>query len=559
MNDYLDREVTVNSVPGVAEFKLEPGVTLAGRYRLRAFLGEGGMGRVWHADEHDGYGKVQEVVVKIVPPEVQADAGEMRQIRHSFDLVRRLRHPNLTTPLTLAYDAGHGVLLILDFIDGESLSRYQKTRPDGKFTLAETVEMLRPLAAALDYAHEQGIIHRDIKPQNVMVPYLARTTRHKEVKLIDFDLAAEVFTTMDDVSKQVTATSGTIPYMPPEQLQGQIQGPRSDQYSLAVMAYKMLSGELPFAAPAHHVLTYQIINQSPRSLSGVPDFANQAVMKAMHKMREGRYDTCGEFVAALAGQTAPRLTSPDYEIPEYAAVAGEVPVMSAAARVAEDGNGYGRETPVLEMPEPAARLSPFPSSQNQARTYPEMGSSQTVSGSPAYAPGMRKPLSEVTSTDNMDQYLFLNPHQNGDGATAVEREMWGQQAQPHRKPYTKVKGEEGMDFDRCWKLYLRCWQNCTDMHSRASKEEFWSYTAFHYAILIGGGIFFAPLALLYWIASLLPSLTVTVRRLNDCDVPSGLTFLLIVLTPLVFPCFIVLYMMFHEGSRGVNSHGAPPE
>lgn len=550
MQDFLNREVTINSVPAVTEFRLEPGVTLAGRYRLRAFLGEGGMGRVWHAEEHDGLGKVQEVVVKVVPPEMQADADEMRRIRQSFELVRRLRHPNITTPLTLAYDAGHGCLLVMDFIDGEPLSKYQKSRPGGKFTLKETVEIIRPLASALDYAHEQGIIHRDIKPQNVMVPYLARTTRHREVKLIDFDLAAEVFTMMEDVEKLVTATSGTIPYMPPEQLQGQIQGPRSDQYSLAVMAFKMLSGELPFAAPAHNVLTYQIVNQSPRELVDVPDFVNQAIIKAMHKMREGRFDTCADFVDALGGMTAPRLHSPHYEIPEYAeevspelsdTPAGEVPVMAAAPvpRV--------EEVPVRERPQPV--LPPCAQCPAQAqKPYPQPH---------VVLPAGRKPLSEATSADNMDQYLFLGSSAQQGESVAGEPEMWREHTEAHRKKVDADMLEP--DFARNWKQYLHCWANCTNMHGRASREEFWSYTVFHYIVLAVGGMFLGPFIFLYWLASLLPSLAVTVRRLNDCDVPGGLTFLLIVLTPFVFPCFIVLMLVCQPGTRGINSHGPPPE
>lgn len=547
MEDFLNREATIKSVPAVTEFRLESGVMLAGRYRLRAFLGEGGMGRVWLAEEHDGYGKVQEVVVKVVPPSMQADTDEMRRIRQSFELVRRLRHPNITTPLTLAYDAGHGCLLIMDFIDGEPLSKYQKSRPGGKFTLKETVEIIPPLAAALDYAHEQGIIHRDIKPQNVMVPYLARTTRHREVKLIDFDLAAEVFTTMEDVDNQVTATSGTIPYMPPEQLQGQIQGPRSDQYSLAVMAFKMLSGELPFAAPAHNVLTYQIVNQSPRELADVPDFVNQAIIKAMHKMREGRFDTCADFVDALGGMTAPRMLSPHYEIPEYS---GELSLETGKPVVEE--LPAMEEEPVLEMPEPEPQPEPVlpparPRPVQAENPYPQPH---------VVLPGARKPLSEVTSADNMDQYLFRNDTAEQGAAVAGQQEMWRQRVESHQKKYDKTIVVEA-DLVKSWKQYLHCWANSTNMRGRASREEFWSYTIFHYTILFGGWIFLGPFMFLYWLASLLPSLSVTVRRLNDCDVPGGLTFLLIILTPFVFPCFIVLVLVCQQGTRGINSHGPP--
>ena len=306
--NHNDNSETIFSVPDPEENlrspgekkPLAPGDFLGTRYIARKRLGRGGMGEVWLADEMDAGEKVQDVVVKIVPPEVQASAAEMAKIRQTFEHTKRLRHPNICSALTVGTDERYGVFLVMDYVVGESLAKYQADQDGGVFSLDETLEILTPLAAALDFAHEQRILHRDIKPENIMVPFQANSTRHKEVKLIDFGLAAEMQVSMTSVSQHVVRrASGTLPYMPPEQINGEEQNHRSDQYSLAVMAYEMLTGKRPFRSPDVSVLIHQITTKPVPPILGVPEHVNKAISRASAKERKERFDSCAEFVAAM--------------------------------------------------------------------------------------------------------------------------------------------------------------------------------------------------------------------------------------------------------------------
>ena len=300
-NDNLETVTFEPHSSGSARHPLEPGNPLGSRYVVRNFLGRGSMGEVWLADEQDDDGaKVQDVVVKIVPIEMQAEDAVMAKIRQSFELVRRLRHSNICSALTVGTDKRYGVFLVMDYVPGESLAKYQATRDGGVFTVDETLEILTPLADALDFAHGQRILHRDIKPANIMVPFEARTTRQKEVQLIDFGLAAEMLASMSSLSRHVIRnTSGTLPYMPPEQINAEAQNARSDQYALAVTAYQMLTDRLPFTASASEVLIHQILNRPVPPLLGFPPHVNDAILRALAKDSKNRFASCGEFIEAM--------------------------------------------------------------------------------------------------------------------------------------------------------------------------------------------------------------------------------------------------------------------
>jgi hypothetical protein len=154
--------------------------------------------------------------------------------------------------------------------------------------------VLRPVAEALDYAHRQKVIHRDIKPANIMVSGEA-----DDVQLVDFGLAAAIRTSMSTVSGQRMETSGTRPYMAPEQWRGEEQDARTDQYALAVVAYELLAGRLLFESTDFGVLRMCALNDPPSPVEDQPESVNRALMTGLAKRREERFGSCGELIDAI--------------------------------------------------------------------------------------------------------------------------------------------------------------------------------------------------------------------------------------------------------------------
>ncbi len=281
---------------------LKQGILLSERYVTEKLLGRGGMGEVWLASEYNDGHKIQDVVVKIIPAEIQDNSRELVRMRESFDLIRQLRHTNICSALTFARDEKYGYFIVMDYVHGIELCDYQSQQPNGIFSLDATIEILSGVASALDYAHKKRVLHRDIKPQNVMIPIENNDLLISEAKLIDFGLAVRCYATNANINlepEDKTTVSGTLPYMPPEQINGEHQDARTDQYALGVMAYEMLSGQVPFSSPAPSVFLHQILNCTPPPIENLSELVNQVLCKAMAKDRKQRYGTCMEFVQAL--------------------------------------------------------------------------------------------------------------------------------------------------------------------------------------------------------------------------------------------------------------------
>ncbi len=278
--------------------RFKTGDLLCGRYKILGELGQGGMGLVFRClDEVSGI----EVAVKMLPPEVSHDTGEMEEVRENFQLVSKLVHQSIATVRTLERDAQSGeYLLVMDCAPGANLRQYRKQK-SGKLSLAEALPILRQMAVALDYAHGEKVVHRDIKPSNVMVAGDGR------VRVLDFGLAAQIHTSFSRVSQVRYGTSGTGPYMAPEQWEGDEQDASTDQYALGVTAYELLSGRCPFESPDASVLRQAVLNSPPKPIPGLSSSAWTALQCALAKNREERYASCADFVAALGG-AEPRST-----------------------------------------------------------------------------------------------------------------------------------------------------------------------------------------------------------------------------------------------------------
>ena len=219
------------------------GFALAGRvlghYRVLEQIGAGGMGVVCRArDERLG----RDVAIKVLPPGSFEDEGARKRFRHEAQALAKLNHPNIAT----IYDAGEedGLdYLVMEFVAGESLA--DKLR-DGPLALKDAVALGCDIAAALEEAHEQGVIHRDLKPGNVMVTLKGRA------KVLDFGVAKLLaHADGDDLTRTAAETNspiGTLLYMSPEQAAGRPVDSRTDLWSLGVVLYQTISGEAPFDA-----------------------------------------------------------------------------------------------------------------------------------------------------------------------------------------------------------------------------------------------------------------------------------------------------------------------
>ena len=237
-----ENDLSINEMPTMRPESISDGRhlvagdTILGRYAVVRELGEGGMGVVYQC--LDTVGGV-EVAVKGLPPEVSRNEDEMEDIRANYQIVRKLRHPNIAGVATLEKDAATGdCYLVMDLAAGVTLKRWARRHTDAG--LDAKLAILRQVAAALDYAHAEKVIHRDVKPENVMVD------DEGGVKVLDFGLAAQIRSSQSRTSATVTSRGGTPGYKSPEQWRGKPQREPADVYSFGVMAYWMFAGALPF-------------------------------------------------------------------------------------------------------------------------------------------------------------------------------------------------------------------------------------------------------------------------------------------------------------------------
>ena len=314
-----------NSMNNAVTMRPDVGASLGriDQYELIRELGGGGFGCVYLA--RDTVAGI-EVAVKGLPPLVRLNKEELENVRKNFALVSRLHHPNIAAALHLQkvekafYDDksdaeklrvfGGDTLVVMQYAPGVTLSQWRKQFPDGKVPLDKALEITRQIASALNYAHKEKILHRDIKPANVMIESGADGSL--TARVLDFGLAAEIRSSMSRVSQSVTDTSGTRPYMAPEQWGGRKQGKETDLYSLAVLFYELVTGEVPFASvfdTGDPVLMMNVIETKNLEFSSeLSKPIRRALIKALAKKREDRFGSCSEFIDVLVGRGV--LTAP---------------------------------------------------------------------------------------------------------------------------------------------------------------------------------------------------------------------------------------------------------
>jgi serine/threonine protein kinase len=275
------------------EGSYKPGTILGGSFRLERLLGRGGMGEAWKAFDQVAN---RQVVVKFVPKEVQNVKRAVEMVRASFQRIHSLQHQHICPVYSLSHDTEHGLFVVMKYVDGVTLDEYRRRRIEkyGGVPTNELLDILWTIAKTLDYAHAKRVIHRDIKPQNIMV------SREDGIQIIDFGLAEEIRASMVEVSETVVmGVVGTRPYMAPEQWRGRFQDARTDQYAFAATAYEMLAGMPPFHSNDVAILRECVLRDRPKKISGIPDYMNDAILRGLAKKRSERFESCKDLVKAM--------------------------------------------------------------------------------------------------------------------------------------------------------------------------------------------------------------------------------------------------------------------
>ena len=303
-----------------------------GRYQVKQLLGRGAMGVVYLAEDPVITRKVAIKVISAQPG--QADPELQARFEREFRSAGTLSHPNIVTIHDVGKQ-GTRTFIAMEYVEGKSLediANLERCMP-----LETVASLLDQICSGLDYAHERSIVHRDIKPANIIV------TPDGRAKITDFGVAKVLDLATTGVTQE-GATIGTPSYMSPEQAKGYRVKGSADQFSVAVMVYRLLTGERPFMGDSRSTVMYKIVHEDPITLNvlnrTIPAGVSAAVMKALGKDPTQRFPTCSAFAAAvrvgLAGGTVELPAGPGADLetvlldPHAASGADTVVVETAA-------------------------------------------------------------------------------------------------------------------------------------------------------------------------------------------------------------------------------------
>ena len=285
------------------------GTTLAGKYRIDARLNEGGMGTVYRGT-HVLMDKT--VAIKVLRPSLAADEKIVARFSREARAASRISHPNALSVTDFGEDESGHVFLVMEFLSGRTLK--QLIRDEGPLPLARVVDITRQVGDALNAAHSQGVVHRDLKSDNIM---LLDTMTGDHAKVLDFGIA-KINEPDGAVDTNLTAPNlviGTPQYMSPEQCSQDVEiDARSDIYSLGVILFEMLVGHVPFSGDSPTMVMMKHLQEPVPSVleerSDVPASVARVVARAMAKVRDNRYQSVAELVEDLtiaAGMTIHRI------------------------------------------------------------------------------------------------------------------------------------------------------------------------------------------------------------------------------------------------------------
>lgn len=263
---------------------------ISGRYRIIGVIGTGGMAVVYRAWDEQSK---REVALKVLRPEFEADRDFVRRFDHEAIAASKMSHENIVKMYGVGMD-GDMRYIVMEYIDGQTLK--EVIRRDARIAPSTAVRYALRILAALDHAHKNDIIHRDIKPQNILVD------RTGTIKVADFGIARLVNASTGTISDTKNAL-GSVHYVSPEQASGEHADAKSDLYSVGVVLYEMLTGSVPFDGETAVAVALKQVKEAPRSMRSIHKDVSrgldEVVMKALEKDPARRYQTASEMAVDL--------------------------------------------------------------------------------------------------------------------------------------------------------------------------------------------------------------------------------------------------------------------
>ncbi len=266
------------------------GRLISGRYRVEAKVGMGGMAVVYRAlDQQEN----RIVAIKVLRPEFQGDEEFVRRFSREAEAAAKVFHENIVNLLDVGID-GDMRYIVMEYVDGRTLK--EMIRDEGKIHPDVAIRMTIRILAAVDHAHRNGIVHRDIKPQNILVD------RNGVVKVADFGIARLKTSQTTRLNADGSAL-GSVHYLSPEQASGEVADEQSDLYSVGVVMYEMLTGHVPFDGDTAISVALKHVHDAPQSMRlddpAIPRALDEVVMRALCKDKKRRYQSAAEMAADL--------------------------------------------------------------------------------------------------------------------------------------------------------------------------------------------------------------------------------------------------------------------
>ena len=284
----------------------EPGIQIAG-YRIEARVGRGGMGEVYRAVQ---LSLGRRVALKVLAPELAADDVFRRRFLRESRIAAGIDHPSII-PIYEAGEDGGLLYITMRYVEGSDLARLLER--EGRLEPDRALAIIGQVAGALDAAHARGLVHRDVKPANILLAEPALGGGH--CYLCDFGLIKQV--DAEQMLSALTATDqfvGTIPYVAPEQIEGRDLDGRTDVYSLGCVLFQCLTGAVPFDGATDVEVVFAHLREPPPRVSaavpGLPPGVDAVIARALAKAKEDRYRTCSALVAALEERLRPDTRRP---------------------------------------------------------------------------------------------------------------------------------------------------------------------------------------------------------------------------------------------------------
>ncbi len=270
--------------------ELTTGVTFAGRYQIIEELGRGGMGRVYKALDTEVNEKV---ALKLIKPEIAADKKTIERFRNELKFARKIRHKNVCQMYDLSKEEGN-YYITMEYVSGDDLKGM--IRRMGRFSAGQAITIAKQVCEGLSEAHNLGVVHRDLKPQNIMID------QDGNARIMDFGIARSL------EGKSITGAGvmiGTPDYMSPEQVDGKETDQRSDIYSLGIILYEMMTGQTPFEGDTPFTIGVKHKSETPKDPKElnpqIPDNLGWVILRCLEKDMDQRYPNSRELCSDLSG------------------------------------------------------------------------------------------------------------------------------------------------------------------------------------------------------------------------------------------------------------------